>query len=156
MLLICLEGLRSVNLDIFFVFDIEYWVSGGIYNSHTYASFAQRIILSRFMSPIEWSIINLNLKHHLLDILASYYVLIQGVLFPIWVQDLHLPFPAVLMYGNIKNSWYFGNWFIDVSKCSRLNGDEVTRIRKYYVIFVYILQGKMGKTEKKPERKSRN
>ena len=28
-------------------------------------------------------------------------------------------------------------------------GDEVTKIRKYYVIFVYILQGKMGKTEKK-------
>ena len=34
-------------------------------------------------------------------------------------------------------------------------GNEVTKIRKYYVIFVYILQGKMGKTEKK-ERKSRN
>ena len=32
-------------------------------------------------------------------------------------------------------------------------GDEVSKIRKYYVIFVYILQGKMGKT-KKPERKS--
>ena len=28
-------------------------------------------------------------------------------------------------------------------------GDEVTNIRKYYVIFVYILQGKMGKMEKK-------
>ena len=28
-------------------------------------------------------------------------------------------------------------------------GNEVTKIRKYYVIFVYILQGKMGKTEKK-------
>ena len=27
-------------------------------------------------------------------------------------------------------------------------GNEVTKIRKYYVIFVYILQGKMGKTEK--------
>jgi len=27
-------------------------------------------------------------------------------------------------------------------------GDEVTIIRKYYVIFVYILQGKMGKTDK--------
>ena len=26
--------------------------------------------------------------------------------------------------------------------------DEVTKIQKYYVIFVYILQGKMGKTEK--------
>ena len=34
-------------------------------------------------------------------------------------------------------------------------GDEVTKIRKYYVIFVYILQGKIGKTEK-TERKSRN
>ena len=31
--------------------------------------------------------------------------------------------------------------------------DEVTKIWKYYVIFVYILQGKMGKTEK---RKSSN
>ena len=31
-----------------------------------------------------------------------------------------------------------------------------TKLRKYYVIFVYILQGKMGKTEKKSERKSRN
>ena len=28
-------------------------------------------------------------------------------------------------------------------------GDEVTKIRKYYIIFVYISQGKMGKTEKK-------
>ena len=28
-------------------------------------------------------------------------------------------------------------------------GDEVTKIQKYYVIFVYILQGKMGKTENK-------
>ena len=28
-------------------------------------------------------------------------------------------------------------------------GDEVMKIRKYYVIFVYILQGKKGKTEKK-------
>ena len=27
-------------------------------------------------------------------------------------------------------------------------GDKVTKIRKYYVIFVYILQGKMGKMEK--------
>ena len=27
-------------------------------------------------------------------------------------------------------------------------GDEVMKIQKYYVIFVYILQGKMGKTEK--------
>ena len=27
-------------------------------------------------------------------------------------------------------------------------GNKVTKIRKYYVIFVYILQGKMGKTEK--------
>jgi len=27
-------------------------------------------------------------------------------------------------------------------------GDEVTKIQKYYVMFVYILQGKMGKTEK--------
>ena len=34
-------------------------------------------------------------------------------------------------------------------------GDEVTKIQKYFVIFVYILQGKMGKTEK-TERKSRN
>ena len=28
-------------------------------------------------------------------------------------------------------------------------GDEVMKIQKYYLIFVYILQGKMGKTEKK-------
>ena len=35
-------------------------------------------------------------------------------------------------------------------------GKEVTKIQKYYVTFVYILQGKMGKTEKTPERKSRN
>ena len=27
--------------------------------------------------------------------------------------------------------------------------NEVMKIRKYYVIFVYILQGKMGKTENK-------
>ena len=35
-------------------------------------------------------------------------------------------------------------------------GNKVTKIQNYYVIFVYILQGKMGKTEKNPERKSRN
>ena len=27
-------------------------------------------------------------------------------------------------------------------------GNEVTKIQKYFIIFVYILQGKMGKTEK--------
>jgi restriction endonuclease S subunit len=27
-------------------------------------------------------------------------------------------------------------------------GDAVTKIQKYFVIFVYILQGKIGKTEK--------
>ena len=27
-------------------------------------------------------------------------------------------------------------------------GDEVTKLRKYHIIFVYILHGKMGKTEK--------
>ena len=35
-------------------------------------------------------------------------------------------------------------------------GDIVTKIQKYYAIFVHILQGKMGKTEKNLERKSRN
>ena len=30
-------------------------------------------------------------------------------------------------------------------------GNEVSKIRKYYVIFVYILQGKMGKTKKRKE-----
>ena len=30
------------------------------------------------------------------------------------------------------------------------------KIQKYYVIFVYILQGKMGKTEKKQREKSHN
>ena len=35
----------------------------------------------------------------------------------------------------------FGFWFLVTF------GDKVTKIRKYYVIFVYILQGKMGKTE---------
>ena len=34
--------------------------------------------------------------------------------------------------------WFFVNF-----------GDEVMKIQKNYVIFVYILQGKMGKTEKK-------
>jgi hypothetical protein len=32
-------------------------------------------------------------------------------------------------------------------------GDEATKIQKYYVIFVYILQGKMGKTDKNPKEK---
>ena len=27
-------------------------------------------------------------------------------------------------------------------------GDEVMKIQKYYSIFIYIMQGKMGKTEK--------
>ena len=35
-------------------------------------------------------------------------------------------------------------------------GGEVTKIQEYYVIFVYILHGKMGNTGKKPERKSCN
>ena len=35
-------------------------------------------------------------------------------------------------------------------------GDKVMKIQKYYVIFVCILQGKMGRTEKKQEKKSRN
>ena len=30
------------------------------------------------------------------------------------------------------------------------------KLQKYYIIFVYILQGKMVKTEKKTERKLRN
>ena len=33
-------------------------------------------------------------------------------------------------------------WFLETF------GDEVTKIRKYYVIFAYILQGKMDKTQK--------
>ena len=37
---------------------------------------------------------------------------------------------------------FFSFWFLVTY------GDEVTKIQKYYVIFVYILQGKMGKTEK--------
>ena len=37
----------------------------------------------------------------------------------------------------IFRSWFLVNF-----------GDEVTKIWKYYVIFVYILQGKMGKMEK--------
>ena len=36
----------------------------------------------------------------------------------------------------------FGFWFLVTF------GDEVTKIQKYYIIFLYILQGKMGKTEK--------
>ena len=31
-------------------------------------------------------------------------------------------------------------------------GDEVMKIQKYYVIFFYILQGKMGKREKKQKQ----
>ena len=33
----------------------------------------------------------------------------------------------------------FGFWFLVT-----FFGDEVTKIQKYYIIFVYILQGKMG------------
>ena len=40
--------------------------------------------------------------------------------------------------------WLFGFWSL-----------LATKLQKYYIIFVYILQGKMGKTEKM-ERKSRN
>ena len=49
-----------------------------------------------------------------------------------------------LVIHSIFGSWF---WFLVTF------GDEVTLIRKYYVIFVYILQGKM---EIKPERRSRN
>ena len=34
-------------------------------------------------------------------------------------------------------------------------GNKAEKIQKYYIIFVYILQGKMDKTKKK-KRKSRN
>ena len=36
----------------------------------------------------------------------------------------------------------FRSWFLVTF------GDEVTKVQKYYVIFVYILQSKMGETEK--------
>ena len=35
-------------------------------------------------------------------------------------------------------------------------GIKVTKVQKYYVMFVYILQGKIGKTEKKTDKKSQN
>jgi hypothetical protein len=43
----------------------------------------------------------------------------------------------------------FGFWFLLAFF------EEVTKIRKYYIIFVYVLQGKMGKM-KKMEGKSHN
>ena len=46
-------------------------------------------------------------------------------------------------YGADSTSYdqeIFGFWSL---------GDEVMKIQKYYIIFVYILQGKMGKTERK-------
>ena len=42
-----------------------------------------------------------------------------------------------------SRSSHFRFWFLVTF------GDEVMKIQKYYVIFVYILQGKVGKMEKK-------
>ena len=65
-------------------------------------------------------------------------------------------------FNNVTAQWPLGHWRVgsdnNVSFCFSFLvtfGEEVTKIWKYYVIFVYILQGKMGKTEKK-ERKSRS
>ena len=40
----------------------------------------------------------------------------------------------------------FRFWFLVIF------GNEVTKIQNYYIVFVYILQGKMGKTEKKEKK----
>ena len=42
------------------------------------------------------------------------------------------------LFGINEYTRLFGTWEY---------GDEVTNIRKHYIIFVYILQGKTGKTE---------
>ena len=51
---------------------------------------------------------------------------------------------------NVSFIPYFVFWFLVTF------GNKVKKIGKYYVIFVYILQGKMCKTEKKTKRKSHN
>ena len=47
-----------------------------------------------------------------------------------------------------KGTFNWDNIFVSFIPFLVTFGDEVTKIRKYCVIFVYILQGKMGKTEK--------
>ena len=73
----------------------------------------------------------------------STYVHIGGQ--NIWKVELILAISEGISFKTIFRFWFFVSF-----------GDEVMKIRKYYVIFVCILQGKMGKTEKKPERKSHN
>ena len=52
-------------------------------------------------------------------------------------------FPYILQTSSIMFcSSHFCFWFLVTF------GDKVQKTRKYYVIFVYILQGKIGKTEK--------
>ena len=51
------------------------------------------------------------------------------------------PFAYKVPWHMFRSS-HFCFWFLVTF------GNKVTKIRKYYVIFVYILQGKMGKTEK--------
>merc|ERR1712037_764876 len=56
----------------------------------------------------------------------------------------------ILDYLNVCNFCFvhpiFRFWLLVVF------GDQVTEVQKYYVIYVYILQGKMGKTEKKRKK----
>ena len=67
----------------------------------------------------------------------------------IWVCITKETLPRGVEYFKTLENWFicfihpiFCYWFLVTF------GDEITKIRKYYVIFVYILQGKMGKTKK--------
>ena len=61
---------------------------------------------------------------------------------PLSFQTLRHP-QFLSNFQSQKFKYLFRFWFLVTF------GDQLTKIRKYYVIFVYILQGKMGKTEKK-------
>ena len=56
-----------------------------------------------------------------------------------------LRYVGLLILSQVFRSSHF--WFLVTF------GQKVKKIQKYYVVFVYILQGKMGKTGKKTRKK---
>ena len=81
---------------------------------------------------------------------ASTYIKIYGELQLHWAnfQPANIGSKAFLRFNSYllfrwSHFWFFGFWSL-----------LVTKLRKYYVIFVYILQGKMGKMNGKKRKEN--
>ena len=68
----------------------------------------------------------------------------------IWIKEVWIGFYLQFRKSFVTLKCYFWSLLFRSSHFSFLVtlGDEVTKIQNYYVIFVYILLGKMGKTGK--------